>query len=354
MLGISLIVKQTTDIVVNKMRKFYSDKDLKKTLKINFKEIPEIYNDFSIDTLIIDIGDINEYLHEKSGFDEKQSKYISYLTLDVNRLSIGSLLHEIKHIYVDWCIYKNGGNPIKETKEVKELYTMGFQDLLTKDKDRIPNLNTILRNFYYSTKLEIPSFLENHFDDINFYYKPGIKKMLEFKINDFDNEECRKEFDIIQSYDIPRFNRFKTYDKFLKYCEKFFKIRGEYIMKKINKVEYLNMVKSNEWVVYLLREHIHNKKILTLLEWDFIIDSLNAKITKRGQWDFPGECTLIPTESCRITMKNVKYDLLGIDGNGEYILMKPEKEYKFTHNYVFEIPDTGVYSELLKKIVKKS
>ena len=64
MLGISLIVKQTTDIVVNKMRTFYSDKDLKKTLKINFKGIPEIYNDFSIDTLIIDIGDINEYLHE--------------------------------------------------------------------------------------------------------------------------------------------------------------------------------------------------------------------------------------------------------------------------------------------------
>ena len=53
-------------------------------------------------------------------------------------------------------------------------------------------------------------------------------------------------------------------------------------------------------------------------------------------------------------MKNVKYDLLGIDGNGKYILMEPEKEYKFTHNYVFEIPDTGVYSELLKKIVKKS
>ena len=90
--------------------------------------------------------------------------------------------------------------------------------------------------------------------------------MLEFKISDFDNEKCKKEFDIIQSYNIPRFNRFKTYDKFLKYCEKFFKIRGEYIMKKINKVEYLNMVKSNEWVVYLLREHIHNKKILTLLE----------------------------------------------------------------------------------------
>jgi len=353
MLGISLILKQTTDMVVNEMRTFYSDKDLKKTLKINFKEIPHIYNDFSIDTLIIDIAEINEYLHEKSGFDKKQSKYISYLTLNTNRLSIGSLLHELKHAYVDWCIYKNGGNPIKETKEVKELYTSGFQDLLTKDKGKIPNLNTIIRSFYYSTKLEIPSFLENHFDDINFYYKPRIKKMLDFKINDFNNEECRKEFDIMQSYDIPRFNRFKTYDSFLNYCNKFFKIRGEYIMKKINKVEYLNKVKSTEWVVYLLRDHIHNKKTLSILEWDFIIDSLDGIVTNRGQWDFPGECTMIPTESFRITMKGVKDDLLGIDGNGEYILMKPEKEYKFTHKYVFEIPDTGEYSKIIKKIVKK-
>ena len=125
-------------------------------------------------------------------------------------------------------------------------------------------------------------------------------------------------------------------------------------MKKINKVEYLDKVKNNEWVVHLLREHIHNKKILSLLEWDFIIDSLNAKITKRGQWGFPGKCTMIPTESRRITMKGVKYDLLGIDGNGEYKLMKPDGEYKFSHNYVFEIPDTGEYSELIKKILKKS
>lgn len=340
-------------MVVNKMRTFYSDKDLKKTLKINFKQIPHIYKDFSIDTLVIDIGEINEYLHEKSGFDKKQSKYITYLTLNTSRLSIGSLLHELKHAYVDWCIYKNGGNPIKETKEVKELYTMGFQDLLTKDKDRIPNLDTILRNFYYSTKLEIPSFLENHFDDINFYYKPRIKKMVEFKINDFDNELCRKEFDIIQSYDIPRFNRFKTYDKFLKYCDKFFKIRGEYIMKKINKVEYLNKVKDNEWVVHLLREHIHNKKILSLLEWDFIIDALDGVITNRGQWDFPDKCTMIPTKTFGITMKDVKYNVLGIDTNGVCILMEPEKIYHFSTSYVFEIPDSGKYSDLIKKIVKK-
>jgi hypothetical protein len=92
---------------------------------------------------------------------------------------------------------------------------------------------------------------------------------------------------------------------------------------------------------------------LSSLEWSFIVNSLNAKISKRGQWDFPGECTMIPTKSCRITMKDVKYDLLGIDGNGEYILMKPNSEYKFSHNYVFEIPDLNDYSELINKIVKK-
>jgi hypothetical protein len=130
MLGISLIVKQTTDMVVNKMISFYSDKDLKKTLKINFKEIPHIYNDFSIDTLVINIAEINEYLHEKSGFDKKQSKYISYLTLNVEKLSVGSLQHELKHIYIDWCIYKNGGNSI-QLKNLRKLRSYIHQDFKT-------------------------------------------------------------------------------------------------------------------------------------------------------------------------------------------------------------------------------
>lgn len=336
------------------MKKFYSDNDLTKVLRINIKKRPNLHSDFGVDEIVVSIGDLNEYLHTKSGFDKSKSKYISYLTLNKKKLNYGSLLHEIKHAYIDWCIFKNNGNPIKDSKEVKELYTVDFEKLLTIDKVKIPNLNKILRNFYYSTKLEIPAFLENHFNDTKFYYKPEVKKMIDFNINDFNNDECEKEFKILQSYDIPRFNRFKTYEKFLKYCDKFFKIRGKYIMKKINKVEYLNKVKNNDWVVHLLREHIHNKKILSVLEWGFIINSLNGKITKRGQCDFPGQCTMIPTESYRITMKGVKYDLLGIDGNGEYILMEPDGEYKFTHNNVFEIPDTGEYSKLIKKILKKS
>jgi hypothetical protein len=353
MLGISLVVKSLTDFIVEKISNYYSEENTKEKLIINVKSSESIYKNFGVDKIIIELGQFNEYLHDKSGFNKDKNEYISYLTLNVNNLTVDSLLHEIKHIFVDWCIYKNGGKPIKESKEVKELYTEDFQKILTIDKDKMPNLIKVVRFFYYSTKLEIPSFLENHFFDNNFYYKNEIKKMLDFKVENFKNEKYQEEFNILQSYNIPKFNKFKTYESFLEYCNKFFKIRGLYILKKINKVEYLNKTKENDWIVHLFREHIHNKKLLSSLEWVFIINSLNAKISRRGQWDFPGECTMIPTKSHRITMKNVKYNLLGIDGNGEYKLMKPNGEYKFSHNYVFEIPDLNDYSELIKKIVKK-
>lgn len=355
MLGISLIITKLKNLIITEIQDYHNLKDSKNNLTIDINKYKSIKELFGIDFIVISPDENNQYLHYLSGYDEEKSKYITYIGLDFNNLTVDSLLHELKHAYVDWCIYKNGGVKIKESKEVKELYTVGFEKLLTCDKDKIPNLFTILQNFYFSTKLEIPPFLENHFFDESYIdYKTKIINMINFNRQNYSNETCEKEFELLRSYNIPRINKFKTYDKFLKYCEKFFKIRGEYILRKINKVDYLNKVKDSDWVVHLIRGHIHNKKTLSLLEWDFIINSLDGVITNRGQWDFPGKCTMIPTETFRITMKDVKYDVLGIDGNGKYILMKPEIMYYFSTNYVFEIPDMGEYSKLIKKILKKS
>lgn len=355
MLGISLIITKLKNLIITEIQDYHNLKDNENNLIIDINKYKSIKELFGIDFVIISPDENNQYLHNISGYDEEKSKYISYIGLNFDNLTIDSLLHELKHAYVDWCIYKNGGIKINESKEVKELYTVGFEQLLTSDKNKIPNLITILENFYYSTKLEIPSFLENHFFDESYVnYKTKIMNMINFNRQKYSNEICEKEFELLRSYEIPRINKFKTYDKFLKYCEKFFKIRGEYILRKINKVDYLNKVKDSDWVVHLIRGHIHNKKTLSLLEWDFIINSLDGVITNRGQWDFPGKCTMIPTETFGITMKDVKYDVLGIDGNGKYILMKPEIMYYFSTNYVFEIPDMGEYSKLIKKILKKS
>tara|TARA_R110001592_G_scaffold35515_7_gene120805 strand:+ start:1056 stop:1793 length:738 start_codon:yes stop_codon:yes gene_type:complete len=242
MLGISLVVCTLADVVIDRVNSFYSDGDLNKELIVKVSEIDDIYCDFGIDELVINLGDLNEYLHNKSGFDDNQSKYISYITLNKNKLYLGSIRHELKHIYIDWRIFNNNGKAIKDSKEVKELYTSGFESLLTTDKEKIPRLIILLRCFYYTTKLEIPAFLENHYFDSSYFYKNHIKTMLGFDFNKLKTKECEKEFNIIKSYDIPRINKFKTYDKFLSYCNKFFKIRGEYILRKINNIDYLKKI----------------------------------------------------------------------------------------------------------------
>lgn len=61
-------------------------------------------------------------------------------------------------------------------------------------------------------------------------------------------------------------------------------------------------------------------------------------VDKAGQWKHPGKNTLIPNAKGKITMKGVKYPVLGVDDKGNKKLMLPGKEYQFPGNNVFEIP----------------
>lgn len=61
-------------------------------------------------------------------------------------------------------------------------------------------------------------------------------------------------------------------------------------------------------------------------------------ISERGQWDYPGQPTAVPTPSGRITMKGVKNNLLGIDNLGNTQYMTPGNEYQFEGDMVYEIP----------------
>ena len=61
-------------------------------------------------------------------------------------------------------------------------------------------------------------------------------------------------------------------------------------------------------------------------------------ISERGQWDYPGQPTAVPTPSGRITMKGVENDLLGIDNLGNTQYMTPGNEYQFEGDMVYEIP----------------
>jgi hypothetical protein len=64
--------------------------------------------------------------------------------------------------------------------------------------------------------------------------------------------------------------------------------------------------------------------------------SKDVIVTKRGQWDYPGQVTRIPGN--QITMKNVPYPVLGIDDQGNQQMMFPGQDYVFPGSYVTEYP----------------
>lgn len=67
-----------------------------------------------------------------------------------------------------------------------------------------------------------------------------------------------------------------------------------------------------------------------------------AKVSKYGQWKYPGQDTIIPNANGSITMKGVPYPVLGIDDLGNQQIMMPGVDYQFPGNSVYEIPMMAV------------
>lgn len=61
-------------------------------------------------------------------------------------------------------------------------------------------------------------------------------------------------------------------------------------------------------------------------------------ISERGQWDYPGQPTAVPTPTGKITMQGVEDDLVGIDNLGNMQYMTPNNDYQFEGDMVYEIP----------------
>lgn len=61
-------------------------------------------------------------------------------------------------------------------------------------------------------------------------------------------------------------------------------------------------------------------------------------VSSNGVYDFPYQQVLVPTDSGRITMKNVNYPILGIDEHGNEQMMYPNQEYQFKGRMIHEIP----------------
>jgi hypothetical protein len=62
------------------------------------------------------------------------------------------------------------------------------------------------------------------------------------------------------------------------------------------------------------------------------------KVSKYGQWEYPGQPTAVPTEDGRITMQGVPYPVMGYVPGQPPIIMQPGGNYQFPGKMVYEIP----------------
>jgi hypothetical protein len=125
------------------------------------------------------------------------------------------------------------------------------------------------------------------------------------------------------------------------------------LMKVLKADKYMlpSSFKTHDHVVEALESHCNKKKTLSDTEWNAIINHTSAVTDPMGQWKHPGKCTMIP--SGNITMKDVPYEVFGIDDTGHYEMMQPEQTYTFPGKQVFEIPNTAQWKTLLIQLQNK-
>ena len=216
-------------------------------LVINGKDFPEAYKKFSVDRWIFNQAGRIEYDHYKSGYNE-DGEYEVYFNVPIRGLSMGMFVHETKHAYDDWNRMRHGGKAIRDSWEIKNIYTKDFEKLILGGSAKYPRLGHVIRMYYMGSKLETPAYLENEYDSptAQQYMNVG-KKLMNFNINQFLNKKgqpangLEEEFaDIALNYDIPFLKKFRSVIDFLNYTQKYFNKRGKDIVRRISKTLYVH------------------------------------------------------------------------------------------------------------------
>jgi hypothetical protein len=209
------------------------------------EDYPEEYKEFSVDLWVLTNSNRIEYDHYDSGYDE-DGNYIVYLNIPLMGMSMSTFIHEIKHAYDDWNRMRTGGKPIRDSWEIKNIYTKDFEKLILGASRNFPQLGPLIRNYYMGSKLETPAYLENEYDDAMVNYQDTGRKLMNFKASTFMTKEgepakgLEAEFKELQKYDIPLFKKFNNVLDFLKYTEKYFNQRGKDIFRRVNKMRYVH------------------------------------------------------------------------------------------------------------------
>lgn len=206
---------------------------------------PEEYAEFSVDMWVLKNSNRIEYDHYESGYADS-GEYVVYMNVPLNSMSESAFIHEIKHAYDDWNRMRHGGKPIRDTWEIKNIYTKGFENLILGGTMRYPQLGPIIRNFYLGSKLETPAYLENEYDNSMIDYEDVGRKMMNFKASNYLDKRgnpargLEAEFARVQKEDIPLFKKFKSVVDFLYWTEKYFNKRGRDIFKRVAKMRYVH------------------------------------------------------------------------------------------------------------------
>lgn len=216
---------------------------------IEGKNYPEAYEDFKVDRWIITNSNRIEYDHWKSGYND-DGEYEVYLNMSMSSVGGSALVHEIKHAYDDWNRISKGYPPIRDSWEVKNIYTKDFEKLVLGGSFKLsPMLHPIIRYYYLGSKLEAPAYLENEYDYSSYAgsYRDTAKKLMNFKASNFLTKKGypakglqESWTKLITDYDIPLFRKFPNVVDFLKYTEKYFNKRGRDILRRIDKMRYVH------------------------------------------------------------------------------------------------------------------
>lgn len=241
MTGISFESREWVNIIYDLLNRTKTINDI---THIYGKDYPEVYNNFKVDIWVITNSNRIEYDHYKSGY--YGDEYVVFLNIPLIKLVRDMLVHEIKHAYEDWNRIINGGKPMKDTWEIKNIYTKDFETLVLGKSVNYPRLGGLIKLYYLSSKLETPAYLENEYDNPNLAKYRDIGKTL----RDYDTDRFYKrnrklirgldsEFnDLIKDNDIPLFNKFKNVEEFIKYSKKRFNHRGRDIVKRVDRMVY--------------------------------------------------------------------------------------------------------------------
>ena len=206
---------------------------------------PEEYKEFAVDMWVLKNSGRIEYDHNKSGYADS-GEYIVYMNIPLAGMSESAFIHEIKHAYDDWNRMRHGGKPIKDTWEIKNIYTKDFEKLILGGSNMFTQLAPIIRNFYLGSKLEIPAYLENEYDNAMVDYEGVAKSLMRFNISNYLNKQgepakgLEAEFERLKRYDIPLFKKFKNVIEFLTWTQKYFNKRGRDIFGRIAKMRYVH------------------------------------------------------------------------------------------------------------------